>query len=80
MGERKKVMNEQQETLSSEETLKTLNSIAIDYYEMGLTELSEQIRTMLNKKGFPHSIPGTEKHYYLFPRKAFAFFGHSHKK
>lgn len=73
-------MNEHQQIFSSEETLKTLNSIAIDYYEMGLTELSGQIWSMLSKKGCPHCMPGPERHLYLFPRKAFAFFRHATKK
>ena len=52
---KEKVMEKENDNLAIEETLQILNAMAMDYYEMGLPELSEA-HTVPN---FPQSCLST---------------------
>ena len=73
-------MNKGQKILSPKETLNTLNSIALDYYEMGLPKLSEQIWRLLYKQGYAYYLLHQKQSFHTHSKKTFAIFRHSGKK
>ena len=64
-------MKKENEILSIEETLQILNTMAMEYYEMGLPQLSEQIWYVLYKKHYAYYQLHPKKQGILLPKRIF---------
>ena len=73
-------MEKENDNLALEETLQILNTMAMDYYEMGLPELSEKIWQVLSKKRYDYYQLQKKKHAELLPKRIFALFQSTFKK